>query len=49
MEVPPLRVWIRYLFNIPMDMADSFKFRYAEDKENAEKESSNDVIDAIHP
>lgn len=38
MEVPPLRVWIRYLFNIPMDMADSFKFRYAEDKKGTEEE-----------
>jgi len=32
METPGIKVWIRYLFNIPMDMADSFKFKYADDE-----------------
>ena len=35
METPEIKVWIRYLFNIPMDMADSFKFRYADEEQNS--------------
>ena len=37
MDTPPMRVWVRYIFNIPMDVADSFKFRYPEKNESEEK------------
>lgn len=35
-QVPPIRVWVRYIFNIPMDVADSFRFKYADEKEESE-------------
>ena len=37
MQVPPIKVWVRYIFNIPMDVADSFRFKYADEKEESEK------------
>lgn len=37
MDTPPMRVWVRYIFNIPMDVADSFKFKYLEEKNESEE------------
>ncbi|MBO7352277.1 MAG: hypothetical protein J6U12_05130 [Candidatus Methanomethylophilaceae archaeon] len=41
MEVPPIKAWLRYIFNVPMDVADSFRFRYA-DEENKPEEKINE-------
>jgi len=36
MDMPPLKVWALYLLNVPMDMADSFKFKYADNEKETE-------------